>query len=466
MAKARIAIVEDEALVAADLRQRLLGFGYDVAGVASTGTEALELARRIHPDLMLLDIKLPGSPDGIGVGESLRREEFTPIIYLTAYSGDEMVERARKTHPYGFIVKPFNERQLFATIEIALDKSKAEKRLRDGFRWISETLSAETDGVIAVNTEGRVMFINEALRALGGWNQDEICGMKLPEILRFDASGLSGPFADTSMEADLKDCDGQTHPVTVQTIPLMNRDGESLGHALIIRKLSGAGERNVQDQEGSTLRKSGLQVLSMCGDPIIRQGVRQVFSTTRGIAFTGEMKTFNELLKIRDVDNWDVVVLDRTMMIKLGSESIEKLKRTHPDLQILLLCTDTEDAYVVDALRQGISCYAIMEGETRDIGQAVRQVASGRQYVSPLLSEGLARRLKVFSRKPSQISLSKRETEVLRGIVSGKTLKEISSNVALSVKTVSTYRTRILKKLGLKTTSDLIKYGLESRIIP
>ncbi len=465
MAKARILIVEDEALVAADLRQRLLGFGYDVAGVASTGSEALEIARQVHPDLMLLDIKLPGSPDGIGVGERLREEEFIPAIYLTAYSDDEMVERARKTHPYGFIIKPFNERQLFATIQIALSRSEMEKRIREGFRWISESLSAETDGVIAVNTEGRVMFINKALRSMGGWNQDDACGRKLPEILRFDAPALAGPFADASMDGDLKDSNGRLHPVTIKTIPLMNRDGESLGHALILRSLTEQEDRKGFAGDSSDVQKPGLHILSVCGDPIIRQGLRQVLSTTRGVAQTAEMKTVNELLRTRETDAWDVAVVDRNAMVKSGDDAIEKLKRAHPDLQVLLLCTDAGDALVGEALRQGVSCFAILEGEARDIGQAIRQVASGRQYVSPFLSEALAKRLNAASRRFSHVPLSKRETEVLRGIVSGKTLKEISATVSLSVKTVSTYRARILKKLGLKTTSDLIRYGLESRNI-
>ena len=464
MKKARIAIVEDEALVAADLQQRLIGFGYDIVGVASTGAEALDLAKREHPDLMLLDIKLPGTPDGIDVGERLQEDEFIPLIYLTAYSDDEMIERVRKTHPYGYIVKPFNERQLFATIEIALFKCAAEKKVRDGFQWISESLSAETDGIIAVNTEGRVMFVNKALRSIGGWNQDEICGMRLPEIIRFDTPGLSGPFADTTAEGALKDHEGGSHPVVIQTLPLMNRDGESLGHALIVRESGVGKEANGRREISSADRNSGLQVLLVCADQIIRSGLRQVLASARGISALGEMKTFNELIRSRETDPWDLALLDRVLISRSGAGALEKLRNAHPELQLLLLCNAADDPIVVEALQLGVSCYSMMEGDSRDITQAVRQVASGKQFVSPLLSEAMAKRLKDFYHRPVLSPLSKREDEVLRGIVSGKSLKEISASVSLSAKTVSTYRTRILKKLGLKTTSDLIKYGLESRI--
>ncbi len=127
----KIMIVEDEAVIALKLQERLTTMGYEVVDITHSGDEAVEKARSLLPDLMLLDIMIPGKLDGITVAEIVKAELDIPVIFLTAYSEDKIIERAKQTEPYGYIVKPMHNRELKATIEVALYKKDMERRLKE-----------------------------------------------------------------------------------------------------------------------------------------------------------------------------------------------------------------------------------------------------------------------------------------------------------------------------------------------
>lgn len=127
--KDRILILEDERIVAEDIKQTLLGLGYSVVDIVSTGEQALKVIEEKSPDLVLVDIVLEGDMNGIEVTDTIRSRFSIPTIYLTAYAGEETLERAKRTEPYGYIVKPYDERGLLSTIEIVLYKNKMEKEL-------------------------------------------------------------------------------------------------------------------------------------------------------------------------------------------------------------------------------------------------------------------------------------------------------------------------------------------------
>ena len=123
----RILIVEDESIVAFNLQQRLSQLGYDVPAVAVSGQESLALVHSTRPDLVLMDIHIEGDMDGIDVAARLKNDHPVPVIYLTAYSEDSTLERARQTTPYGYLIKPFSERELHATIQMALERHTVEE---------------------------------------------------------------------------------------------------------------------------------------------------------------------------------------------------------------------------------------------------------------------------------------------------------------------------------------------------
>src|SRR5579871_1627690 len=130
MNKARILLVEDEKVVAADIEECVKSLGYEVVGAAATGTQALRLAVQTEPDLVLMDIKLKGSLDGIEVAGALYEQLQIPVVYLTAHADAEILERAKKTAPSGYVLKPFDDRSLRTAIELAFEQHRREQQLR------------------------------------------------------------------------------------------------------------------------------------------------------------------------------------------------------------------------------------------------------------------------------------------------------------------------------------------------
>jgi DNA-binding response OmpR family regulator len=141
-------IVEDEAVVALHLRQELTKLGYCVAGVATAGEQALRMIDDVFPDIILMDIHLQGDLDGIGTASRIPRYLHIPVVFLTAYSEDTTLKRAADTHPYGYLIKPFLDRELHATIRMALERSRADEAIRENeamlFRALCTTPIAES----------------------------------------------------------------------------------------------------------------------------------------------------------------------------------------------------------------------------------------------------------------------------------------------------------------------------------
>jgi CheY-like chemotaxis protein len=144
----RVMIVEDEAIVALHLRQELTKLGYFVAGVATAGEQALKMIDAVFPDIILMDIHIRGEIDGIGTASRIPRYLHIPIVFLTAYSEDTTLKRAADTHPYGYLIKPFLDRELHATIKMALERSRADEAVRENeamlFRALCTTPIAES----------------------------------------------------------------------------------------------------------------------------------------------------------------------------------------------------------------------------------------------------------------------------------------------------------------------------------
>jgi len=182
MTNARILIVEDEGIVADEIRSRLKNLGYEVVGISSTGKEALSLARKLTPDLALMDIRIKGDMDGIQTAEQLRHELEIPVIFLTAYSDEDTLVRAKITQPFGYIIKPFEERELYTTIEISLYNHSMENKLKESeerYRIISELVSDFAFSLL-VDKEGTyvVEWFTDAFTRITGYSIDEL---KIPE---------------------------------------------------------------------------------------------------------------------------------------------------------------------------------------------------------------------------------------------------------------------------------------------
>lgn len=249
MAQAKILVVEDESIVALDLQHRLTGMGYSVPAVAASGQDALKKAAEIHPDLVLMDIRLKGDMDGIEVAEQIRQLFDAPPVYLTAYADEDTLQRAKITEPFGYIVKPFDERTLRSTLETALYRSQAERKLRQSEAWLKAALRSVGEAVIAADDNCRVVLMNPAAETLTGWKQEEAMSHDLSQIFQIASGGTPVPAEDLlkmvcegRAEADLTNHSlrlargGEAVPVDGKAVPVLGSNGAAKGIVLGLRK--------------------------------------------------------------------------------------------------------------------------------------------------------------------------------------------------------------------------------------
>jgi PAS domain S-box-containing protein len=165
----RILVAEDDGMVAEAICERLTDAGYDVIGRPDTGATAVEAALALRPDLILMDVRLKGEMDGIRASELINEKMRVPVVYLTADSDQKTLTRAKTASAYGYVLKPFHIRNLIVAIEVAVDRFEMERRLEDSQLTYATILSSIADGVIAVDTQGRVRFMNGVAERLTGW---------------------------------------------------------------------------------------------------------------------------------------------------------------------------------------------------------------------------------------------------------------------------------------------------------
>jgi len=208
-----------------------------------------------------------------------------------------------------------------------------------------------------------------------------------------------------------------------------------------------------------------MRILIADDHAVFRRGLTETLGEAFSRVTFGEAKTAQETIEYVRRQDWDVVILDISMPGKSGLDILDDLHRLRPKLPVLLLSMHPEGQYARRALKSGAAGYLTKESVPEELKEAVRRVRAGGRYVSAALAEKLAFDLRREADTPVHELLSDREFQVLRMIASGRTVKQIADEIALSVKTVSTYRARILLKTGMKTTADLIRYALQSQLV-
>ncbi len=187
----RILIVEDEQLVAMDIEAELQQLGYEVAGLAASGEEAIAQAKRLEPDLVLMDVRIDGSQDGIDAAGEIRQAGQVPVVFLTAYTDVETLERARMVEPYGYLVKPFDRRDLDAAVRIALYKGEADRKLRRSHDDLRTILDAQRHGTLILDATGRITYASRAACGFSSVRETEIAGRRLSDLLPLSAAQQS-----------------------------------------------------------------------------------------------------------------------------------------------------------------------------------------------------------------------------------------------------------------------------------
>lgn len=248
MLKTRILIVEDNVIVAEDLKVKLERLGYDVTGVAYAGKEAVEKIQERVPDIALMDIRLGDGMNGIDTAAILKNEYHVPVIYLTAHADEDTVSKAKKTEPYGYIVKPFDDQELKTTIEIAVYKLKADRKVRESREWLQTVLMSIGDGVIATDKKNQILFMNPVAEKLTEYKEAEVIGKPIDSIFNIISEDSrepvenpvlkvleSGKIVGLANHTLLITKSGKELPISDSGSPIIDVRGQILGVVLIFR---------------------------------------------------------------------------------------------------------------------------------------------------------------------------------------------------------------------------------------
>lgn len=208
-----------------------------------------------------------------------------------------------------------------------------------------------------------------------------------------------------------------------------------------------------------------IRVLIADDHAVVRRGLAQIINETPDIRVVGEATNGNEVIDRTRETDVDVIVLDLNMPGRSGLDVLKHLRSEHEELPVLVLSMHAEDQYAVRVLRAGASGYLSKEGAPEELIKAIRRVADGGRYVSPEAAELLLNHLEGDADAPLHERLSDREFEVMRMLAEGASVKEIGEDLSLSVKTVSTYRSRILEKMNMKSNAELTHYAIKNELI-
>ncbi len=208
-----------------------------------------------------------------------------------------------------------------------------------------------------------------------------------------------------------------------------------------------------------------IKILIADDHPVVRRGLRDMLADAGDIVVRGEAGSAHDVKRLVAEQRWDVVVLDISMPGGNGIELIGEIRRERPETRVLILTVYSEEQYAIRAIKAGASGFLTKESAPERLIDAIRRIAAGGRYVSPELAETLASVLAGEAVGQPHERLSDREFEILKMIASGRTVSQVALELALSVKTVSTHRTRILKKMNMKTNAELTHYAVKNGLV-
>jgi PAS domain S-box-containing protein len=269
-AKARVLIVEDEAIVAKDMAMTLKALHFHVTGIVASGEDALHKAKVGHPDIVLMDIVLEGRLDGIEAGRRIQSSLGIPVVFLTAHADEGTIARAKQAAAYGYLIKPFSERELEVALDTALYRAQLEQRLTDQRHWFESVLNCIGDAVIATDVNSNVIFMNPVAEFLTGRSRDTAFGRPLTEIFHTVDEHSRTPVApsetralqdDTQIAEEPEDillvsADHKERPIISSVAPINDAKGTLLGIVVVFRDVSAR-----RQMERRTLNRQKMEAL-------------------------------------------------------------------------------------------------------------------------------------------------------------------------------------------------------------
>lgn len=274
----KILIVENNQSIAQDLQGRLQRYGYEVTGVCASSQEAIQSIDRFAPDMIVMNIRLQHGTDGIKTGELVRIRHDVPVIYMAEFAGQTTLRQAKNTGPFGYIFIPFTDRQIVTTLEIAVLRNQFEREIQESQKWLTGVLNGIVDGVVAVNDQGQIRYINQVALHLTGWQQKDAISRDIHDVLKLTDevsatpihlirnSSSNGYESRPVFEAILTTPTGQKIPIEVKVTMIAENDVAKSDRVIAFRDIQTQRETlneiQRQAERAQTLVKSAEQLNS------------------------------------------------------------------------------------------------------------------------------------------------------------------------------------------------------------
>jgi len=327
----RILVVEDEGAVAIDIQRCLEESRFEVTGIATSMEEAIQEASSFRPDLILMDIRIKGKADGIEAAGCLHQQFGLPIIFLTAHDDADTLERAKRTDPMAFLLKPFKPAELISAVEIALKRGWAEQEIRARESSFLSAMDAIGDGVLTTDREGRIRFMNRAAEHLTGWQQDAGLGRHATEVVHI----VGGQPDDPDPRSVFLNGDGNPSSDANREHSVQSRDGVCRWLTIKATRIAGADDnfvRVVVMQDGTQRKRTELEIRRLNEELTAR--------VSELTAMTHELESFNYSIShdlrapVRHIDGYTKILLERAD-ISLTPEVRSYLDRVRGNAQRL-----------------------------------------------------------------------------------------------------------------------------------
>lgn len=444
---ARILIVEDEMIVASDLQTSLRRLGYSVEDIATTGEEAVEKAAATLPDLLLVDIKLKGSMNGIDAARRINEHREVPIVYLSAFSDKATLDRAKTTEPYGYLVKPFNTQELGTTLETALHKHAMDRKRKEREQWLSATFENVGDGLIVTDLEGRVRLMNPIAEKETGWNQSEALSRPVSEVFQAASESTGQPVADLAMKAIREgSCQsieqailsahqsGSETPVTIGAAPIRDTSKTICGAVLTFHDMTGF--RRMEEDFRSARQR-------------LEKEVAERTEALAGSEFSLERATVDrDQAEISMTKAFDILKAEQQNSADKGTALREVLSHMDCEQQKLATYFQSNVHRVVMPLLRRLEA---------KVGPTAKDTISQLESSLVSIMSPFVNRL-----ESSFATLSPREVEICTLIENGLGTKEIAASLNTSFQTVRHQRKAIRRKLGISNDSANLRSFLKT----
>lgn len=482
MSNTRVLVVEDESIVAKSIQSRLKSLGYTVPAVVSSGEEAVHKAEEIRPDLVLMDIVLKGRMDGIKAAREIYSRLNIPIVYLTAYSDDNTIERAKLTEPFGYVLKPFEIREIRSAIEIALHKHRVENNLRQKESWLSTTLEKVSDGVLVVDDKGLIRYLNPRAESLLGRRREDAVGKSFAAIFRglYERTNnqiknlieniLTGDeHFDTQNRIVLEARQGVKNSINLDIVPLRDEAGKNNGLAFLFHGIKEM-EYGIEKSERPRLTTFGdkkqrgtlVSLLVATASDLVREGIREMLETEQNMKILAEAYNQGEIIPMLIQRKPDVLIID-TAIPGLDIHGIlGSITEKNIGTGVLLLLPTLDERFILDAISMGVKGCLSNSSDRTQFLQAITEVNGNRIWVEvEIMTKILSRLIQTKKGKSKLLSpyLTKREEDLARLVAMGYSNKRISKVLLISEKTVKSHLRNIFKKLGVNSRFQLaLKY--------